>query len=241
MLYLSPDNFRMSRYLCWMIFLISVCSCSSSGDPAPSLAGADYFPLEIGRFTEYSVTETEYSVNSAPVTRTYEVRQEIVDTIRNQSGGITYLIYRYKRENQTGGWEYTTTWSARKDINRIVIQEGNIPFIKISLPVRIGLMWNGNALNGFPEDSYEMAGVDAADTLYDGTIVQTLQVIQEEFDDLVVGERDIRHEKYGRNIGLLEREIILLDLCPLDNCPNQEIIESGIEYHETITGYGKVD
>ncbi len=210
-------------------------------EPNPSFSGADYFPLQTGSYIEYDVQETSYVPNSQPLSRSYQVRQEIADSIQNQSGGTTYIIYRYQREDEDEPWEYLTTWSARRDINRIVVHEGNTPFIKLSLPVRTGLIWDGNALNGKAEDTYQMAYVNLSDTISDGSIVPSLQVIQEEFDDIIVGERDIRREIYGKDIGLLEREIISLDLCPVDNCPNQEIIESGIEYREKISGYGTMD
>ncbi|MEJ2004276.1 MAG: hypothetical protein P8X57_04770, partial [Cyclobacteriaceae bacterium] len=140
-----------------------------------------------------------------------------------------YVIYRYRRDSENDAWTFLTTWSARLENNRIVVQEGNIPFIKLSLPVRAGLMWDGNALNARSEDTYLMAGVNLDETV-SGKPVSALQVIQEEFDDLIVGERDIRHEWYARDIGLIRREIIKLDLCPIDNCPNQEVIEGGIVY-----------
>jgi len=223
-----------------MIFA-ALFACNASEDPDPALAGADYFPLVVGHFLEYEVTETRYRPNAAPETRTFQLRQEIVDSIINQAGGVTYVIYRYTRDNEANPWVYKTTWSARREINRIVVQEGNIPFIRLSLPVRSGLMWDGNALNAEPEDTYLMNSVNSSETLPDGTTAPVLQVIQEEFDDIIVGERDIRRESYARNIGLIRREWIQLDLCPIDNCPNQEIIEGGIEYREILTAYGTVD
>jgi hypothetical protein len=224
------------------MFIFSILiGCNSEKDPDPEFIGAGYFPLEVGRFVEYDVEEIRYSPNQPPQATNYIVREEIVDSTSNQAGGITYVIYRWEREDDNDTWEFIATWSARREINRLVLNEGNIPFIKLSLPVRNGLIWDGNALNSSPEDTYIMTNVDQDYELPNGMNVSSLQVIQEEFDDLIVGERDIRRELYGYNIGLIQREIIQLDLCPIDNCPNEEIIESGTEYKETLRSYGKVD
>ncbi len=221
-----------------ILFFAILGSCTSTIDPDPLFTGQDYFPLEIGRYVEYDVVNISYPVNSAPVTDQYIMRQEVVDTIRNQAGGLTYVLYRWRKEQENDPWEFLETWSARLENNRIVIIEGNIPYIKISLPVRNQLMWNGNSLNSFPEDTYQMTGLDVPFTVPGDIEIPSVTIIQEEFDDLIIGERDIRHEIYGRNVGLLKREIVNLALCPIGECPNEEVIEGGFEYSETIRSYG---
>ncbi|MCA6078894.1 hypothetical protein [Fulvivirga sedimenti] len=228
----------MKKYAFYFALIVILGSCSSSIDPDPQFTGQDFFPLEIGRFVEYNVTHTIYPVNGAPVTDQFVLRQEIVDTINNQAGGLTYVLYRWRRDQESDPWQFVATWSARLENNRIVINEGNTPFIKISLPARNELMWNGNALNSMQEDNYVLTGLDLPYSLPDQSAIPSMTVIQEEFDDLVIGERDIRREIYGRNVGLLKREIISLALCPIGECPNEEVIEGGFEYTETIRSYG---
>ncbi|MEJ2004921.1 MAG: hypothetical protein P8X57_08155, partial [Cyclobacteriaceae bacterium] len=121
----------MIRWSYWLIvYGILLSACNSTVDPDPVLTGSDYFPLTVGHFIEYDVQETTYSLNSGAVERSYQIRQEIADSIVNQSGSTTFVIYRYRRDSENDAWTFLTTWSARLENNRIVVQEGNIPFIK---------------------------------------------------------------------------------------------------------------
>ena len=226
---------------CIVLLFFLLIGCERSLEPDPAAGGENFFPLEVGRFIEYDVVETRYPVNQDPVTEQYILKQEIASVVQNESGGSTYIIYRWRRPDEGAVWEFIETWSARKDINRFVVQEGNLPFIKLSLPPRNAIMWDGNALNALGEDTYVMTGLDAMQELPDGSMVPTVTVIQEEFDDIIVGERNIRRETYGRDIGLLQRESVILELCPIVNCPNEEVILSGTGYKETIRAYGKID
>ena len=228
------------RYLYLLIF-IWILGCSSTTDPDPSFTGSDFFPLQVGSFAEYNVTEITYPINSQPVTRTFYLRQEIVESFINQAGGETFVIYRWTREDEAGNWQFNETWNARLENGRLVISEGNIPFIKLSLPVRNAVTWNGNALNSLEEDTYLYTNLDAPFVLEDGTEAQSVTVIQEDFDDRFVGMRDIRTEIYGRNIGLLERRIVQQELCDFTQCPDEEVIISGFDYMEKLIDYGVSD
>jgi hypothetical protein len=63
-----------------------------------------------------------------------------------------------------------------------------------------------------------------------------IEVNQNDDDDMIV-RTDIRTEVYARDVGLIQKEIRILDYCTA-GCTVFGEIESGVEYTQKIKEYG---
>jgi hypothetical protein len=224
------------KYLAGLFLIALACD---SDEPKQADIGLDYFPLRTGFYQIYDVDETQYSEVSEPVHLQYEIMTEVIDSFPNTAGNFTYVIHRNKRENETADWQFLDSWSARIDDTEVIQNEGNTPYLKLILPVKNNITWDGNKYNDKGEDVYMLSRVDESYVVGDTTYTKTLMVEQEKNEDPIVF-RDIRKEYYARHAGLIYRETTQLNYCTDADkgCLGKQEIESGIVYIQQIKEYG---
>jgi hypothetical protein len=208
----------------------------TSDEFTPADKGLDYFPLKKGFYQIYKVDSVGYSEVADPVTLAYELMTEVTDSFPNPEGSFTYVINRYKRVDSSSPWRDLDTWSVRVNGREAVVNEGNVPFVKLIFPVKTNLSWNGNKFNSLDEDEYKIIAIESF-SAGGATFEQALTVEQEDNDDFIVF-LDQRKEVYARDAGLIYKEITQLTYCVEDDCRGQEIIESGTQYKQELIEYG---
>ena len=205
--------------------------------PQPVDAGSNYFPLKTGTYRIYDVQEVTYAQAVAAETETYELRMQVTDSFAAADGRIRYVIYRSKRDGQSGEWQEIGTWSAYNDNEGVVVMEGNMPYVKLAFPVRTGIRWNGNALNNLGDDEYEFMEVGKPLEVK-GTTFEETAVVEEELNDDPIVFRDERSEIYAAGIGLIMRKVTQLHYCTNDSCLGQQVVDYGVEMTMEIKEYG---
>ena len=216
-----------------VVSAVTPAACSTS--PESSSSGLSYLPLKKGVYQIYDVDSVWYT-NTGREEQHYELLTEVVDSFPNTEGGVTYVIYRYKRFDPDSDWSYHDTWSARVSGHRMMVSEGSTTFVKFTLPVSAGVTWNGNAFNDLGDDEYEMLQAGGSYMVNGTSFPDCAEVNQNDDDDNIV-RTDIRKEVYARNVGLILREIRILNYCTA-GCTEFGEIESGVEYTQMITSYG---
>jgi hypothetical protein len=227
-------------------FLALLHGCTSR-DIQPKGTGTAYFPLRVGSFWSYSVSETSITQLGGQVNTLYELKIEVIDSIP-AAEGIVYVFQRTRRTNPSLPWTTIQTWSARKDAFSAVLQEGNTPFVKLSFPLTEGKTWNGNALNSlggtekcqngtFACDNYEVTNLfnrfESTGIAFDDTVT----VIENNEDDPIV-MKDVRQSVYAKAIGLVYMEATILEYCTVGDCIGKQIVENGSIVKQTIKSYG---
>jgi hypothetical protein len=220
-----------------MVLVLFLGACSSEIDPDPSAVGYTYFPLEVGAYIDYTVTETTYAPGSPGITEQYFLRRKVVDTFVSENGLETYVIHRFRRIAPGDPWQFLDTWSARRESIRGVTIEGTTPFLSLSFPVRRGQRWDGNVLNTAQSDTYTIDSLGFQYTIPGVGSGPALTVVQEDLLDFVIEEQDQRYEIYMENVGLVERGVRQLDLCSGSGC-NASGIVSGRIYLQKVIDYG---
>ncbi len=227
------------RYTIFIFIWLLTISCSQDDVSVdPVRVGYPFFPLEVGQYQVFDVEETVYTFQNAE-TESFQIRLEVVDSFLNQAGEFTYVIHQFERIDEMNDWGFLQTNSARRTTNQAIFVNGNLPELKLSFPIEAGRAWDGNALNTLEPDEYEMDSLFSTFiTLRGDTINQTLTVIQEDNQDLIVNQVT-RHEIYALNIGLVYSEQVDLEYCGDPDCIGQRVVENGSIFKQTLIEYGK--
>ena len=199
--------------------------------------GYDFFPLETGRFVEYEVSEIQYSLIAVPTTVSYQLREVIREGFVNAEGLPSYRLERFRRGSVAQTWRLDSVWTARRETARAIRTENNIAYVKLLFPVQDGLRWNGNALNGYGPDEYEISRPNQPLTINGQTFDQTLTVVQQADSSLVSLAR--RTEQYARHVGLIYKETTQLYYCNTPDCLGKGKIDFGTQKIYRLRAHGK--
>ena len=118
-------------------------------------------------------------------------------------------------------------WFQTRTVARAERVEENFRIISLIFPVKEEQVWNGNALNVNAEQEFEITEADVTETINGNTIDSVAKVLQQSQQNII--ENRFRTEWYARNIGLVYKEIIDLDLQK----------DAGLEYKMQLHSFGK--
>ena len=215
---------------------IAAVSCEPAPEVVPIQRGAEYFPLAVGAYSIYDVDSTRIHQN-VEANYKFQLRMSVTSSFPNDAGGTTYLLRREKRTDAMHNWKTTGTWSAWTDESKAVLIEGNTRFVQLQFPIDVGIEWNGNAMNNIggddfcndlPCDVYEVSAVDP-DVL----------VVQNDEPDLLV-KYDVRRETYRKDVGLMSKEMTVLEYCTTQDCFGKQFVNEGTKFTQTLIEHGQI-
>ncbi len=227
----------VSIFFCVGLMILEGCSGSSQLRIADQL----YFPLRVGNYLIYQVSETNIQhincSDNALSPNVYQLKVLIFDSVKNAEGGYNYNIHRYTRPNSSLAWADLDTWSARVTNNQVIVNEGNIPYVKFLFPLVANSKWNGNKYNDFAEEDYTLQNYGRPYQLESGEKYPlTLTVAQSDNQDFFVYQ-DKRVEIYAVNVGLIYKETTQLTYFQ-DPCYGQQKVKTGLTYTQSLISYG---
>jgi len=211
----------------WFYFLpvFFLISCVRDVVPVdPSTFGYEYFPLETGKkYTYQSDSIIFLGIEKRWDTLQSQIQEVVGETFTDIEGRKIYKIDRFFRRNEGQEWRQINTWTAYRDENKAVRTEENLTFIKLVFPVRKLLRWQGNALldsrikvevGGNLIEPYEdwKHRIEDVEVPYSfkGQDIKALVVDLVDYTD-ILSKREVA-EWYGKGIGLLKRQAIIVDL-----------------------------
>jgi hypothetical protein len=207
---------QFSILLCVLFF-----GCGSPDEFTLDL-GLDYFPISTKDYRIYQVEETIYNFVGSE-TKNYQLRESITDSLISDSGEINYVLMREIRSDASENWKVDSLWSVRKTDKVVVINENNVPFMKLSFPIKVGESWNGNAYNEREEKNYLFAKTNLGQLSTNVTLGEVITVVLADVPKNLV-RIDQRYEVYARGIGLVEKNYNSIEYCTKDCDATEQII-----------------
>ncbi|WP_125185411.1 hypothetical protein [Botryobacter ruber] len=220
-------------------------------EPTPEALGLNYYPLEVGNYRIYDVTNIRIQNNVGDTTR-FQVRERVDTAYVDQANVTTYKIIRSVRPGEGSTWADDSVMLVTKSNNSIVEMKNNTRRIKLVFPVKNGKIWNADAFNSnevnYEEDrkeKFKLTNVGEPVTIGGKTYDESLTVIQGRPTDNLINLDD-RKEVYVKDIGLVYRIFNKVTYCndsqsitcPFD--PENKFKLNGHERIEVLRSHGKM-
>ncbi len=186
-----------------------------------------YFPLSVGKYVEYRVDSIlfDFGSNGQTVRDTVRllVREEITDTLRDDTGLLLYRIERSERPADTLPWRLRHIWAAARTATQAIRQEGNLRFLCLVFPLAVRTRWDGTRwidpaleievrgerIQPFADWAYRADSVDVPLLVGSFRFDSALVVSEVDYSNAV--ERRFSRAWYARHVGLVRREQWILD------------------------------
>jgi len=216
------------RYLKYQ--LISACvvimSCNSTEEPI-AMPGTSYYPLEMGKYITYSVTEYSHDAFLEKTDTTYFWQKEILeDTFNDISGSLVYKMGISISKDSGKNWIFNSFAIVEKDNNSGIRTENNTRKTILGFPFRELKTWDVNALNVQDKKLARVKNLEKSVTTILGKQFAKSVLIDlgNQLDPILT---NIENEVYAEGLGLIERKYSYIETQP-GKC------KSGIEYIKTI-------
>lgn len=242
------------KYLFAITTLLFLFSCKTEEDTFQLETGEEYFPLAIGKYVVYEMDSTIYDPNGTEMVRQSftQLREEIVDTLRDANDELVYKVEQFTRLGDTLPWAIQNVYTTSIVNNQAQRTEENLKFIKMTFPVRDNNSWDGNifiddativivageTIEMFKGWDYRITEVDLVDTI-GGEIFEPVVLIEQADNENAIELRS-SIEKYAPNVGLIYKEISILDTQCIEDCEGQpwsEKAEKGFSLKQRILEY----
>ncbi|RIJ41540.1 hypothetical protein [Pontibacter oryzae] len=224
--------------------LLSACN-DKYKDPDPEAMGYDYFPLEVGDFRIYNVTDIRFKSNKGDTTR-FQMRERVDATFYDQTNTLNYKVIRSIRVDASTPWVDDSVYTIIQNKTNLLLTKNNTKYVKMVFPVKEGKSWTADAFNDRfinvdEKERSSYTNVGEAYTAGENTYGNTVTVIQGTPSDGIL-ILDDRKEVYAAEVGLVYRVFNKVIYC---NDFNGEC-EFGTGYklfgherHETLLTHGK--
>lgn len=223
----------------WILFLAITYfwGCSPKQDSVPAVTGKEYFPISLGDTAVYQVVKSDTSVSGNVINSNYFLKEVVSDTFLTLEKLVGYKVDRYVNPNSTSSsWTYDSTWYSYSNSFEAVRVENNVPYVKLSFPVKNNKQWDGNVKNNYGENKYKMINIDKKYQVGTLQFPRSLVVLQSSDTtyDRIVGQ-DKRLEVYAASVGLVYKESVIISI----NSSSNPISRRGVNYRQKLISYGK--
>ncbi|MFZ5552107.1 MAG: hypothetical protein ACOZCO_03250 [Bacteroidota bacterium] len=215
-----------------IIFLV-IASCKKEADP-PNL-GYTYFPLEVGRWAQYNVTEIKVdTIVNYYDTAIYQLKEVIESQFIDNQGRPSFRIERFWRTADSLPWTMKDVWFATRTNTMAEKVEEDERFVKMVFPVNADKEWNGNIYNTLPEWEYAYENLHKNTTVNSLSFDSTTTVLQRDNYNFI--EYEYAYEIYAAGVGLIKKHYVDLDISNYDTTSTK--VKKATIIYQSITAYG---
>jgi hypothetical protein len=214
----------MNKYIVYFSILsFFIIGCNDENEVInKSNFGYDYFPIAIGKSWTYRSDSIIYK-NGGTLRDTLKafIKEEISATIPN-NGIETYKLTRFFKRKESDPWRRINTWTIEFDSVRLILTEENIRLVKLVFPVKANTKWDSNIfvdkfqtvqvgnefLELYRENNTRIDDFEKPYTFKSSPIPSITSKIVDVSSSV---ERRFHTETYGKGVGLLYKEMIMLN------------------------------
>jgi len=207
-----------------MLFVFVACQREIEEFWTPSY---DYYPLVTGKYKVYQIDSIVYDEYNCEVdTVSYQIKEVTGDTARDGEDDLYYRVERFYRKDSASTWTMVGVWTEKIEDYQVQRVENNQRLIPLVFPVKENQRWDGivyirrdtlvpirgGSIDMFKDwDEFVLEEVDAPyiNPLTNVIYNETALILQVDKENNI--ERRYSLERYAKNIGLVYKEMRILD------------------------------
>ncbi len=206
----STRNPRLIKYsVClsggWVyagLLFWTLLSCSKNATTPPPIFT---FNLARNEVQIFEVSQTDYALDDEPLTTKFFIKETVVD-IQEKPNERTYVIERYRSENEVGPWQIERVYQLKQTPAEL-IEIGERPIVRLVFPVVENATFDVNRYNSSPES---LATYKVGSQLFDAS-EGAFSVFQTNDSTLISLNRIV--DVYTTTGGLIYKENTAVDYC----------------------------
>jgi|GEM_PF-1552906 len=208
-----------------LLVLLCICGACQQDTANPKPDDLSYFPLQIGDYWIYQITQQSYSPTSPTTTRTYQIQDKISSSY-TKDGQLFYLIEESTRTSEQAAWQVISIRTVYRSLSEAVSIDNNVPVVRLMFPIALTDSWNTNLYNDNPDTLLHYQ--DNGQPFSLGTLQFDHSVSVVGANDSTLTNLEKNRRVYAQNVGLVFQETASLAYCQsTPDCIGKAIIESG--------------
>jgi hypothetical protein len=244
---------KLFNFLMLVFFLFSIISCGDNVTETFEAKGKAYYPLAIGKTITYNVDSVIYDPQSNGSVKIdssfWQFREDIVDTFKEKDGTLQYRIERSERRRGSTVWSVAKVLTASITEQYALRDEDNLRYVKFPMTFLEKTSWDGNIFND-PSVKFIIAGelLEPFSKKWDyqvesfgksetigGKVFEDVLTVSGKTDAKILTETRTLVEKYAKGVGLVSKELKILDTQKLDaNLAWERKAEKGVIIRQTF-------
>lgn len=212
-------------------------SCSTNNNIIPRLNyNYEYYPLQVGKYVIYDVTDTIYQFSKPPAPSKYQLKYLIADTFNTLNNQKAFKLDIYKRNLSSEPWVIDSVWNVQlENINELVLTQSNVKRVKLKFPIKENERWNVNKYNSNNEFNHQYKNVFKSYLINNINYDKTVKVVFENDTKGVTVYNDV-YEIYAAEIGLIK---LFIEKYEYDQSSSTRKILTGVYRSMQVASYGK--
>ena len=202
-----------SKYVSIKVIGISILislwvSCKKDNSNTEVNLGYTYFPVRVGEELIYDVDSVYHDPFFGTTSYVHYQIREVVDSVFNDNQGRpTMRIERYRNDSSASfpNWIIYNVWTANRTATTAERFENNIRYVKLIFPVQQGKTWDGNSMNVYDEQDYELTYAhqpEAINSLSFDSVAMVTQINDTAYNILFP---KYEFEKFATGVGLIHK------------------------------------
>ncbi|MDB5262107.1 MAG: hypothetical protein JWQ14_1388 [Adhaeribacter sp.] len=213
--------FKNLFILLFITFLFT--QCTEEISPTDTFIGREYFPVKVGNYWIYEVSEIRVSNNKYDSLK-YQLR-EIIDTVyTNAMNEQTYRVKFSRKRSNDLTWKDDSLLVLNKSNSDVRRTHNNVNVVKLVFPVKSGRHWNANGFNTRENEEYYYSQVNQPFVLNNITYDTTVTVVQAEPNEIIL---DDRTEVYAYQVGMIYKNHTVYEYAQSSNTTDKTRVVKG--------------
>ncbi len=216
---------KLFRYFLLLFSAAQIVSCGKQTETLNIITAKELYPIKVGKIFTYRLDSTVVATFGASLQKTYYLAKDSVESsFLDNQGRQSYRIFRYITDTLASKpYQYSATYYAVIDSNKIEYVDNNLRFITLVNPVSETTTWKGNSYINTTTNStnyflnnwqYQYQDIDVPYTVKKGSINNTVTVLQQDesssptFNPNFYYNKTYSVEVYAKGVGLIYKDFL---------------------------------